>query len=154
MAGLDLTTVQGALEGGFAPDTISSDLHRYSVKEARDLPTVLSRFLSLGMALGDVLHRGTAAPAHFLGLLEKGVGHLRVGGVADVAVLRMIQREHRFVDRNGAVLEGSRWLGLERTIQGGELVFSAPRAATAVGQMMARLAPSVERTAHLSAVGN
>lgn len=129
MAGLDLLTARAALELGFPPDTISSDLHSYSVNEAVGLPTVLTRFVSLGMSLEEVLHRATAAPARFLGLLEDGIGHLRAGGVADIAVLRLAERSHRWVDRNGEVLEGTQSLVVGQTIQGGEVVFNAAQVA-------------------------
>ena len=51
-------------EQGFWPDTISTDLHSASVNApVVDLPTTMSKFLSLGMSLEDVVARSTSAPA-------------------------------------------------------------------------------------------
>lgn len=91
-----------------------------------DLATVMARFLALGMDLRDVLYRATAAPARCIGLLDAGARHLRVGGVADVCVLRTVEREHRFVDRNGARLQKSCSLAVEHTIQSGNSFLAAP----------------------------
>ena len=57
-----------AFEQDFYPDTISSDLTRPGrASFVRDLPTTLSKFLSLGMPLADVVRAATAAPARAIG---------------------------------------------------------------------------------------
>ena len=73
----------------FWPDTISSDLHRGNVHgPAYDLPTVMSKFLALGMPLYDVISSVTINPARAI-KKEDSVGSLSPGRCADVAILRL-----------------------------------------------------------------
>ena len=62
-----------------------SDLHQLAVNgPAFDLPTVMSKFLALGMDVEAVVARATAAPAKALG--RDDLGTLRPGAIADVVV--------------------------------------------------------------------
>lgn len=119
MGGFRYETAQRAFDLGFLPDTISTDLHAYSADLIVDLPTTLSRFLAIGLSLPEVLTRATAAPARALGLLEQGIGQLKVGGVADIAVLRLSDEPVEYVDVRGNAYAGSRKLTAEHTIQAG-----------------------------------
>ncbi len=122
-SGFDSTSARSAVELGFLPDTISSDLHTYSVDHVVDLPTVLTRFVALGVSVADVLSRATYAPAAALGLTGDGVGHLRVGGVADIAVLRIANEPVEFVDANGTAFSGRQRVVVDTTIQGGTVLY-------------------------------
>ena len=52
------------LGAGFLPDVISSDVHAISIEgPAFDQLHTLSKFLSLGMSLADVVRASTVAPA-------------------------------------------------------------------------------------------
>lgn len=83
---------------GFYPDCISTDLHGGCVNgPTYDLPTTLSKFLYLGMSLQEVIRRATARPAAIIGGPE-GMGSLKVGGVADVAILELEKGEFELVD--------------------------------------------------------
>lgn len=78
-----------AFEHFFYPDTISTDLHRFSVARwAYDMPSVMSKFLHMGMALEDVVLKSTRAPALAIGRGEE-LGTLRPGAVADVFVFEL-----------------------------------------------------------------
>jgi dihydroorotase len=65
MGSFDVEVAKALLDQGFAPDTISSDVHAYA---AARLPDVLSKFLALGLSLDEVISRATTAPARALGL--------------------------------------------------------------------------------------
>ena len=79
---------RAALAEGVAPDAISTDLHRYSVERpVVDLPLTMSKFLHLGMSLGEVVTATTVTPAR--AIRRPDLGTLTVGGVADVTVLRL-----------------------------------------------------------------
>jgi dihydroorotase len=81
-------TAEQALAEGLRPDAISTDLHRYSIERpVVDLPTTMSRFLALGLSLEAVIEATTSGPAAIIG--RPDVGTLRVGGPADVTVLRL-----------------------------------------------------------------
>ena len=58
-------TARRAFEHHFWPDTISTDLHRYSVDApwSLTLPQVMSKFMCLGMSLAEVIAKTTSAPA-------------------------------------------------------------------------------------------
>jgi len=79
-------TARRAFEYSFYPDTISTDLHRFSVERfAFDLPSTMSKFLHLGMPLADVILKSTWAPAQALGRGEE-LGTLKKGAPADIFV--------------------------------------------------------------------
>jgi dihydroorotase len=76
-----------ALADGFVADTISTDIYNLNVKgPVFDLPTTMSKLMHLGMSFDDVLSRTTAAPAKIVNRVE-GMGTLKVGGPADLALL-------------------------------------------------------------------
>ena len=60
-------TAAQALAEGLGPDSISTDLHRYSIERpVVDLPTTMSRYLALGLSLGEVVTATTSGPAAIL----------------------------------------------------------------------------------------
>ena len=87
-----------AFEYSFYPDTISTDLHRYSVERwAFDLPTTMSKFMHLGMSLEDVILKSTTAPAKAIGH-DGELGTLRVGTIADLFAFKLEDGEFPFED--------------------------------------------------------
>jgi dihydroorotase len=87
-----------ALQQGFAPDTISSDLNGAGLTDqVFDFPNVLSKFLMLGMSLNDVLACGTVNSAKSIPAL-KDLGTLRNGASADITVLEIAEGQFEFVD--------------------------------------------------------
>ncbi|GGM65975.1 amidohydrolase [Micromonospora sonchi] len=90
MSGFDVRVARAMLAEGVLPDSISSDLHAYSQPLVGTLPDVLSRFLALGMNEAQAFARATLAPAAIAGLADTGVGTLRAGAPADVAVFRLV----------------------------------------------------------------
>ena len=118
----NLDVARTALAEGVLPDVISSDLHALSVNgPAFDLPTVMSKFLALGMSLTDVVVRATTNPARALGRLGE-LGTLRVGAAADVAVMNLEEGDFGFTDSNGAPFRGSQRLVNRLTVRGGEVM--------------------------------
>jgi len=91
-------SAQRAFEHHFWPDTISTDLHRYSVEPpwSVTMPQVMSKFLALGMGLNDVISKVTAAPAKVLGRQE--LGTLRPGSSADLVQFCLTEGEFLFTD--------------------------------------------------------
>lgn len=79
---------EAAIEQGFFPDTISSDLHaRHLGRIPRhDLPLVLSVAIAAGIPELEAFLAATKRPAEILGLGES-IGALDVGCVADLTVL-------------------------------------------------------------------
>jgi len=107
---------------GLLPDSISTDLSTNSmITGARDLLTVMSKFLALGLSVDEVVERSTWNPAREIGQMH--LGNLSVGSPADVAVLRLEQGEFGFLDSYGARLRGTRRLACEMTLREGKIVF-------------------------------
>ena len=76
-----------AVKQGFLPDSISTDIHSGSINSGmKDQLNVMSKFLNMGMSLDDVIYRSTWNPARIIHREE--IGHLSVGALADIAVLR------------------------------------------------------------------
>lgn len=111
-----------ALAQGFWPDTLSTDLHRFSIlRPNAHLLAVLSKFLNMGMPLEEVIARTTTAPAAAIGRPE--LGTLTVGREADVAVLQLEEGRFGFVDSGLARLRGTRRLRCSLTLRAGEVVW-------------------------------
>jgi dihydroorotase len=107
---------------GLLPDSISTDLSSNSmVTGARDMATVMNKFLALGLSVDDVIARSTWNPAREIG--QEQLGNLSVGSPADVAVLRLEQGEFGFLDAYGARLRGNQRLSCEMTLRDGKIVF-------------------------------
>jgi dihydroorotase len=87
-----------ALDQGFLPDSISSDVHSSSINgPAWDMPTTMAKLMYLGMSFEDVLLRSTTNPAKVVNRLP-GMGTLTVGGPADVALLEMREGSFQLTD--------------------------------------------------------
>jgi dihydroorotase len=111
-----------AFEYAFFPDTISTDLHRFSVSRwAIDLPTTLSKFLHLGMSLEEVILKSTWAPAKAIHRADQ-LGTLRKGTVADVFVFEIEEGEFEFEDTHLRVETGRRRLRPSLVVKSGEVI--------------------------------
>src|SRR5438874_10825083 len=79
--------IEKALDQGFLPDTISTDLTVTSATRGPvwDMTTTMSKLLHFGMKLDDIVARATAAPAKILGYAGT-VGTLKPGANADIAL--------------------------------------------------------------------
>ena len=113
---------QRGLDQGFAPDTISSDLNVPGrTAQVFDLPNVLSKFLLLGMPLGDVVERVTSGAAKVFKALN-GYGSLREGATADVTLLELTEGSFEFFDNYQGMRPGSRRLVTRAVVFGGKRV--------------------------------
>jgi dihydroorotase len=121
-----------ALQAGFLPDTISTDLYNLNVNgPVYDLPTTLSKFLHLGLSLEEVLLRATAHPAKVIGRVP-GLGTLAVGAPADVALLALEEGEFKLVDsQKNAVTAQQRLVSRGTICRGRRLVPTKPATASA-----------------------
>jgi dihydroorotase len=110
------------VQEGFLPDSISTDLSTSSmITGARDLVSVMNKFLALGLSVEQVIERSTWNPAREIG--KEQLGNLSVGSPADVAVLRLEEGEFGLLDSYGARLRGNRRLSCEMTLRDGKIVF-------------------------------
>jgi dihydroorotase len=111
-----------AIKQGFLPDVISTDLHTGSMNGGmKDLSNVMSKFLSAGLPLKQVVAMATWNAALELG--RKELGHLSPGAEADITVLRVRTGEFGFLDSAGARMTGTKLLVPELTIRKGAVVW-------------------------------
>jgi dihydroorotase len=111
-----------AVQQGFVPDSISTDLHTGSMNAGmKDMLNVMSKFLNMGMPLDDVVTRSTWNPAREIKREE--FGNLSLGASADIAVLRVEHGNFGFVDTTGARMKGTQKLICELTLRDGKVVY-------------------------------
>jgi dihydroorotase len=111
-----------AMESGFGPDSISTDLHIGNINgPVFDMQTTMSKLLNMGMPLEEVIWRASVTPAEEIGRPE--LGTLSTGAEADVAVLRLEEGLYGFVDCGKAKLMGEHKLACKLTIRAGEVVY-------------------------------
>jgi dihydroorotase len=119
MGSFAFRTARAMLANGFAPDTISSDVHKLCIDgPAFDLATTMSKFLCLGMELGDVIKAATANAAFALRRPE--LGSLKPGLVGDATVLSVDEGSFDYVDVVGEHLVGTRKIAARGVAIGGK----------------------------------
>lgn len=107
MGAFDFAVIERALDQGFLPDLISSDVHVVCVDgPAYDLLHTMSKVLSFGVPIESVVALSTNRPALAIGRPE--LGHLGVGATADVAVLDIVDADIAFLDVHGNSRKGAR----------------------------------------------
>jgi dihydroorotase len=112
-----------AIQQGFLPDTISTDLHSSSIlMQQSDMPNVMSKMLLLGMTLADVILRSTVTPAKEIGRFPE-LGTLGAGRTADIAILEIQHGVFAFKDSWPAKKLGSERLECVLTIRDGRVVY-------------------------------
>jgi len=112
-----------AIQQGFLPDTISTDLHSSSIlMQQSDMPNVMSKMMLLGMTLEDVILRSTVNPAKEIGRLPE-LGTLGEGRIADIAVLENESGVFAFKDAWPARKLGTHRLQCVLTIRDGRIVY-------------------------------
>jgi dihydroorotase len=112
-----------AMEQGYPPDTISTDLHQKSIRAGQpDMPNCISKMTLLGMPLTEAIRRSTVTPAQSIKKFPE-IGTLGEGVTADIAVLKMESGIFAFKDAWGMKKMGSRRVRAVLTVRNGEIVF-------------------------------
>ncbi|MFC3694069.1 amidohydrolase/deacetylase family metallohydrolase [Chenggangzhangella methanolivorans] len=134
MGSFSFKTARAMLAQGFAPDTISSDVHQLCIDgPAFDQVTTMSKFLCLGMALPDVVRRSTANAA--FALKRPDHGSLKVGSLGDATVLSVREGAFDYVDTVGEHMTGAQKIVSEGVVLKGKWWHSAE--GTAFGKKVA-----------------
>jgi dihydroorotase len=114
------TVAEIALKEGLLPDSISTDLHMGCINgPAYDQPTVMTKFLMLGMPLADVIHASTLGAAKTIGWQDT-IGTLGVGRTADIAVFSLSPTNCMLEDVTGQLRHCSERLICQAVWKGGE----------------------------------
>jgi len=111
-----------AIEQGFLPDTISTDIHKQSIMLPRaNMTTAMSKLLNIGMTIEQIIERTTVNPARVIHRPE--LGTLSEGAIADIAVLELPKGKFGFLDSGHGKLIGDKKLRCVLTVRNGEVVW-------------------------------
>ena len=119
--------IERALEQGFLPDTISTDLTTTSASRGPvwDLPTTMTKLLHFGMPLEEIVRRATATPARIMGY-EGTIGTLKPGANADVALFELRDGTFELRDSDGNTVTARRRLLAQMTVKDGRVWYERP----------------------------
>ena len=115
---------KNAIEQGFPPDTISTDMHSASIMLNQGTMTeTMTKMLVLGMELPDVIERSTWAPALTIGHPE--LGNIGQTAFADIAVLDIAEGNFGLTDNGSGnrVYPSNKRINCEMTVRNGEVVW-------------------------------
>ena len=116
----DYTVCEPALQQGGELDTISSDLHAVSINTPGypTLPNVMSKLLTFGIPLEEVVARATWEPAKIVDRVP-GSGHAAGRRPADISIFDLVDGPVEFVDTRNNKRTGTRKLVPWLTVKGG-----------------------------------
>ena len=114
-----------AVERGALPDTISTDITKYSayIRGGRyGMTMCMSMARHMGMSETDIFRAVTSAPARAVGK-DGEWGFLKEGGAADVAVLDYTKEPFSITDGDGNRIESDMGYRCVLTISDGQIVY-------------------------------
>ncbi len=112
-----------AMAQGFAPDSISTDLHAANVLLIQpDMANCISKLINLGMTLPDAILRSTLNPARAIHRFPE-LGTLGVGRTADVAVFDLQTGVFAYKDAWEKKRMGAKKLQCVLTVRDGKVVY-------------------------------
>lgn len=129
VAHFDFNVARNAMEQGFTPDIISTDLTlRNSLRTDKvfSLLFIMSKYLNMGMSFFEVVRAVTRTPARLM-KMQGQIGTLAPGALADIAIVKLRKDKIAFEDTKGAVLEGDRYIDNCATISNGQIVYRRQR---------------------------
>ncbi|TCW44656.1 putative amidohydrolase [Phytobacter diazotrophicus] len=129
VAHFDFTVARNAMEQGFNPDIISTDLTlRNSLRTDKvfSLLFIMSKYLNMGMSFFDVVRAVTRTPARLM-KMEGQIGTLAPGAFADIAIVKLRKEKIVFEDTKGTQLDGDRYIDNCATISNGQIVYRRQR---------------------------
>jgi dihydroorotase len=110
---------------GFLPETISTDLTIVTVeRRVFDLPTMVSKFLSIGLPLDKAVAMVTMNPTRVFDFGAQ-IGTLRTGSEADVSIYELRDGKFDFEDSDGIKRTGQKMLTSKAVVRRGQLFINA-----------------------------
>jgi len=117
---LSLDVAEKCLQQNFLPDTIGTDLGGLSINgPVYDLVTELSKFLTIGLSLDQLIERVTLRPTRMFNFGVE-LGTLRPGAVADITILDLREGSFAFTDSTGKKCTGKQKLQSVAAIRAGK----------------------------------
>ncbi|MBO5453430.1 MAG: amidohydrolase family protein [Clostridia bacterium] len=121
----DFLNFQNSINAGFLPDTISTDVTRYSAYKRGGrygLTMCMNIAKHLGVDVEDIFRSVTSNPAKALGK-ENEWGHLKVGRCADIAVFDYKDEAFELTDNAGHQIIGNKGYRCVLTVVDGEIIY-------------------------------
>ena len=122
----DFKIMESAVRCGAIPDTISTDITRFSAYKRGGrygMTMCMSIAKALGMNEEDIFRSVTSAPAKALGKANEW-GYLKVGRRADIAVFDHGDKGFDLTDRSGNRIKSENGYRCVMTVADGEVVYS------------------------------
>jgi dihydroorotase len=111
-----------AVQQGLLPNSFGTDEHRTSMNSGmKNMLNVMSKFLTIGMSIEDILARATWNAAK--SIKREDLGNLSEGSEADIAILSIVDGDFGFVDSGNNRISGDRKFEAEMTIRAGKIVW-------------------------------
>jgi len=121
----DFAVFISAVEKGFLPDTISTDITRASAYKRGGrygMTMCMSMAKHMGMSETDIFRAVTSNPAKALGKSDEW-GYLRVGRIADIAVLDYTDEGFDLTDKAGNHIGSQKGYRCVLTVSDGQIVY-------------------------------
>jgi dihydroorotase len=113
------------MQQGFMSDTISTDLTVVTVeRRVFDLPTMVCKFMAIGVPLDKAIAMVTVNPAHVFDFGAQ-IGSLRPGSEADVSIFELRDGKFDLEDSDGVKRTGQKLLISKAVVRRGQLFISA-----------------------------
>ena len=119
---LSFDVAEKCMQQNFLPDTISTDLTNVTVeRRVFDLPTMVSKFMAIGIPLDTAIGMVTANPARVFDYAAQ-IGSLKPGSEADVSIFELRDGKFDFEDSDGVIRTGRKRLFSKIVIRHGRLL--------------------------------
>ncbi|MPW25578.1 amidohydrolase/deacetylase family metallohydrolase [Alkalibaculum sp. M08DMB] len=113
-------TARKALEQGFKPDMISTDMYNDNMNgPVYSLEMTINKMIAIGLDFKDAIKAITQTPAEIFRL--DGYGTLAVGSIADLTVYELKEQQKTLVDSDENIVETSKIVKTEFIIKSGEI---------------------------------
>jgi len=125
VAHFDFNVARNAMDQGFYPDIISTDLtQRNSLRTDKvySLLHVMSKYLNMGMSLFEVIRAVTSTPARLM-KMQGQTGTLEPNAFADISVVKLRNEKIVFEDTQGARLQGEQYIDNCVTVSNGQICY-------------------------------
>jgi dihydroorotase len=113
--------VEAAVAQGFIPDSLATDITLVTgANREFGMPLMMTKLLSFGVPIEDLIPRVTINPAR--ALRRDDLGKLEVGGIGDATVLRVVEGPYSFPDVDGRTRETDRRIEAVGVVRAGAWV--------------------------------
>ena len=119
---LSFDVAEKCMKQDFLPDSISTDLTSITVeRRVFDLPTMVSKFMAIGLPLEKAIGMVTVNPARVFDYAAQ-IGSLKPGSEADVSIFELRDGKFDFEDSDGVVRTGRQRLFNKIVVRHGRVI--------------------------------